>query len=174
MCQAKSQAVGIPPTPAEQGGKGTHDQSHGQTPKQQQSTISPAQHTRNKTTGTVPASAISTAGDRKKDREDKTASKAAVTVAQPAANDDGYVCIRVPKEKIAPVDTGLIETVPHHVSQSAGPQNTAPVLDSIPVQLPAPTSQQWRGGSNTLSYPRVSVGSGDTWIRWAQKRNWPR
>ena len=36
--------------------------------------------------------------------------------------------------------TGQTEPVQHHVSQSAGPQNAAPVLQSVPVQLPAPTS----------------------------------
>ena len=62
-----------------------------------------------------------------------------VTGAEPAApaastqKDDDYVDIRVPREKVAPVNTG--RTVQHHVSQSAGPQNAAPVLQSIPVQL---------------------------------------
>ena len=54
----------------------------------------------------------------------------------------------------------------HHVSQSAGPQNVAPVLQSVPVQLPVPASQQCLGDSGTISYARVSVlqpgGSGDT------------
>ena len=74
--------------------------------------------------------------------------------------------IRVPREKVAPVDTELTETVHHHGSQSAGPQNTAPVLQSVPMQLPASASQQWLGDSSTISYARVSVlqpgGSGDT------------
>ena len=73
---------------------------------------------------------------------------------------------RVPREKVAPVDTGRTETVQRHVSQSPGPQNGAPVLQSVPVQLPAPASQQWLGDSSTISYARVSVlqpgGSGDT------------
>ena len=87
----------------------------------------------------------------------------------PAAStqkDDDYVYIRVSREKVAPVDTGRTETVQHHVSQSAGPQNAAPVLQSAPMQLPAPASQQWLGDSGTISYARVSVlhpgGSGDT------------
>ena len=50
-----------------------------------------------------------------------------------------------------PVDTGLTETVQHHVSQSAGPQN------SVPVWLPAPASQQWFGDSTIISYARVSI-----------------
>ena len=94
-----------------------------------------------------------------------------VTGTEPAApaastqTDDDYVYIRVPLEKVAPVDTGRTETVQHRVSQSAGPQNAAPVLQSVPVQLPAPASQQWLGDSSTISYSRVSVlqpgGSGD-------------
>ena len=81
--------------------------------------------------------------------------------ASPAAstqNGDVYVYIRVPREKLVPVDTGLTETVQHHISQSAGPQN------SVPVQ--APVLYQWLGDSRTISYARVSVlqlgGSGDT------------
>ena len=65
-----------------------------------------------------------------------------------------------------PVDNGLTETVQHQVSKSAGPQNAAPILHSVPVQLPAPASQQLCGDSSTISYARVSVlqpgGSGDT------------
>ena len=36
--------------------------------------------------------------------------------------DDDYVYIRVTREKVVPVGTGFIETVQHHVSQSAGPE----------------------------------------------------
>ena len=76
------------------------------------------------------------------------------------------MCLRVAREKVAPVDTGHTKMVQHHVSQSAGPQNAAPVLRAVPVQLPAPASQQWLGDSSTISYSRVSVlqpgGSGDT------------
>ena len=75
-----------------------------------------------------------------------------------------YIC--VPREKVAPVDTGRTETVQHHDSQSAGPQNSAPVLQSVPVQLPAPSSQQWLGDYSTISTTRLSIlepgGSGDT------------
>ena len=81
-------------------------------------------------------------------------------------NDDHYEYIRVPREKMAPVNNGLTETVQHQVSDSAGPQNAAPVLHSVPVQPPAPASQQWRRDSSTMSYTRVSVvqpgGCGDT------------
>ena len=74
--------------------------------------------------------------------------------------------IRVPGEKVAPLDAGRTETVQQHVSQRAGPQNAARFLQSVPVQLPAPASQQWLGDSSTISYARVSVlqpgGSGDT------------
>ena len=115
-----------------------------------------------------PASATLTAGASGY----KTASKAVVTAIEPAApaasteKVDDYVYIRVPREKVAPVDNGRTETVQHHVSQSAGPQNAAPVLQSVPVQLPAPASQQCLGDSGTISYARVSVlqsgGSGDT------------
>ena len=62
--------------------------------------------------------------------------------------------------------TERTETVRHHVSQSAGPQNAAPILQSVPMQLPAPASQQCLGDSGTISCARVSVlqpgGSGDT------------
>ena len=102
----------------------------------------------------------------------KTVPKAAVTETEPAApetsrqNDDDYVHIRVPQERIAPVDHGLTETVQHQVSQSAGPHNAAPVFHSVPVQLPARASQQSCGDTSHISYARVSVlqpgGSGDT------------
>ena len=74
--------------------------------------------------------------------------------------------IRVPRKTVARVDTGRTETVQHDVSHSAGPQIAAPVLQLVPVQLPAPTSQQWLGDPSTISYACVSVfqpgGSGDT------------
>ena len=69
-----------------------------------------------------------------------------VTKTEPAApeaftqNDEDYVYIRVPREKMAPVDNGLTETVQHQVSHSAGPQNAAPVLHTVPVQLAATAS----------------------------------
>ena len=101
----------------------------------------------------------------------KTALKAVVTEMEPAApeastqNDDDYVYIRVPRAKTAPVDNVLTETVQHQVSKSAGPQNAAPVLHSVPVQPPAPASTQWRGGSRTIYPARVAVvqpgGCGD-------------
>ena len=87
----------------------------------------------------------------------KTASKAMVTETEPAVpepstqNDNDYVYIRVPRERMAPVDQGLTETVRHQVSQSAGPQSAAPVLHSVPVQLPAPASQQSCGDTSTIS-----------------------
>ena len=74
--------------------------------------------------------------------------------------------IRVPREKVAPVDTGRTETVHHHVSPSVGSQIAAPLLESVPVQLLAPASQPRVGDCGTISYARVSVlqsgGSGDT------------
>ena len=64
------------------------------------------------------------------------------------------------------MDNGLNETVRHQVSQSAGPQNAATALRSVPVKLPAPASQQSYGDSSTILFARVSVlqpgGSGDT------------
>ena len=79
---------------------------------------------------------------------------------------DDNMYIRVPREKMAPVDTERTETVQHHVSQSAGPQSAARVLQSFPVQLPVPASQQCLGDSGNISYARVSVlqpgGSGAT------------
>ena len=148
-------------------GKGVHGLSHGQTPiQQQQSPSGPAQHTRSKTTGMAPAAATPRASAY------QTASKAVVTDTEPAApepsrqNADDYVYIRMPRERMAPVDYGLTETVQHQVSQSAGPQNAAPVLHSVPVQLPASASQRSCGDSSTISYARVSFlqpgGSGDT------------
>ena len=120
-------------------GKGVHGQSDGHAPmqqqqQQQQSPSGPAQHTRSKITGTAPASATPTAGVSRY----KTATKAVVTDTEPAApaastQNDDHVYIRVPREKVAAVDTGLTETVQHHFSQSSGPQNTAPVLHSVPV-----------------------------------------
>ena len=110
-------------------GKYIHGLSHGQAPKQQrqqqqqQSTSDPVQHTQSKTTGTVPASATPTAGANGY----KTASKAVVPETDPAApaastqNDNRYAYIRVPREKVAPVDTGITDTVRHHVSQSTRP-----------------------------------------------------
>ena len=83
----------------------------------------------------------------------------------PTQKDADYDYIGVPREKVAPVDTGRTETVQHHISQSAGPQNTQPVFQSVPVQLPAPSSQQCFGDSGTISSVRVSIwqhgGSGD-------------
>ena len=129
-------------------GKDIHGQGHGHAPKQQQQpqqfTSSPAPHTRSKAAGTVPASATPTAGAS----GHKTTSKAVVTGTEPAApaastqKDDDYVYIWMPREKLAPVDTGRTETVQRHVCQSVGPQNAAPVLQSVPVHLPAPASQQ--------------------------------
>ena len=93
----------------------------------------------------------------------QTVSKAVVTKTEAAApgastqDDDDYVYIRVPQEKMAPVDNGFTETVPHQVSQSAGRQNAALVLHSDPVQPPAPASQLWRGDSSTTYSARVAV-----------------
>ena len=53
---------------------------------------------------------------------------------------------------MAPVNNGLTETVQHQVSLSARPQNAAPVRHSVPVQPPAPASQQPCGDSSTISY----------------------
>ena len=93
----------------------------------------------------------------------QTVSKAVVTKTEPAApeastqNDEDYVYIRQPREKMAPVDNGLTETVQNQVSQSAGLQNAAPVLHTVPVQPAATASQQWRGDSSTLYSVRVAV-----------------
>ena len=107
----------------------------------------------------VPASANPTAGASGY----KTASKAVVTGIEPAApaasteKDDDYVYIRMPRGKVAPVDTGRIETAQQNFSHRAGPQNAAPVLQSVPVHRSAPASQQCLADSGTISYPRVSV-----------------
>ena len=151
-------------------GRGVRGQSHGQDPQQQQhqqqqqqhSTSGPAQHTPGKATGMGPASATPTAGASGY----KTTSKAVVTGTEPAApvastqQDHDYVYVRVPREKVAPVDTGRTETVQHHVSQSGGPQNAAPVLQSVPVQLPAPASQECLRDSSTIlsvSYTHLTL-----------------
>ena len=141
-------------------GKGVHCQSHGQDPKQQQhqqqqqqrSMSGPAQHTRKNATGMAPASATLIAGASGY----KSASKVVVTGIEPATpaastEKDDNVYIPVPRQKVAPVDTGRTETVQHHVSQSAGPQKVAPVLQSVPVQPPAPASQQCLAHSGIIS-----------------------
>ena len=78
---------------------------------------------------------------------------------------------------MAPVEYGPTETVQHLVSQSAESQNAAPVLHSVPVQLPAPASQQSCGDTGTISYAGVSVYSRvevviQAWIRWRPNRPW--
>ena len=82
--------------------------------------------------------------------------------------DDDYVHLHVPRKNVARVDIGRTETVQHDVYQSAGPQITAPVLQLVPVQLPAPASKQLLGDSSTISYACGSVfqpgGSGDTTV----------
>ena len=72
--------------------------------------------------------------------------------------DDDYVYIRGPREKVVPVDTRLTEMVQHRTSESTGPQNAAPVLQSVPVQLPAPVSQ-WLGDSSTVLYTRLGLAA---------------
>ena len=145
--------------------------------QQQQFPSGPAQRTRSKTTGMARASATPRAGAY------KTASKAVVTETEPAApepsrqNDDDCVYIRVPWEMMAPVDYGLTETVQHQVPHNAGPQNAAPVLHSVPVQLPVLASQQSCGDTSTISCARVSVlqpgGSGDTSVETVEtERTW--
>ena len=74
----------------------------------------------------APASATPTAGTSWY----KTASKAVVTGIEPAApaasteKDDDYEYIHVPREKVAPVDTGCTETVQHHVPRALGRKMT--------------------------------------------------
>ena len=113
--------------------KGVHGQSHGNTckhQKQEKSTSGLAQHTWCTAIGTVPASTTLKAGAS----WDKTGSKAVVTGTEPAApavfkqKDDEYVNIRVPRDKVAPVDTERSEMIRHRVSSSAGPNPSAPVL----------------------------------------------
>ena len=93
----------------------------------------------------------------------QTTSKVVVTKTTPAApeastqNDEHYVYLRVPREKMAPVDIGLTETVKHQVSQSARPQNAAPVLHTNLVQPAATASPQWRGDCSAIGFARVAV-----------------
>ena len=138
-------------------GKGVHVRSHGQTPmQQQQSTSGPAQHTRSKTTGMAPASATPRASPY------KTASKAVVTETEPAApepsrqNDDDYVYIRGPRDRLALVDYGLTEMVQHRMSQSWATRcsGSSSLRSGIAA---APASQQSCGDSSIISYARVSV-----------------
>ena len=89
-----------------------------------------------------------------------------VATATSTRQVDDNVYIRVPREKVAPVNTERTQTVQQHVSQSSAPSNATPVLQSAPVQLPAPAAKQWRGDLRTILYARASVshpgGSGDT------------
>ena len=104
MWQARTQTMGLSPKLAGKAGKGVRGQSHGQTPTQQQQfTNGPAQHTWSKTTGMVPASATPRANGY------QIASKAVVRKTTPAAPEASTqnVYIRVPREKMAPVDNGL-------------------------------------------------------------------
>ena len=131
--------------------KGMHGQSHSTSPTQQQQSINDSyQYTRSKTAGMPPASATPRSSAY------KTGSKAVVTETEPAApeastqDDDDYVYHRVPREKMAPLNNGLTETVQHQVSQSAGQQYAVTVLHFVRVQTPAPASQQLHGGSSTV------------------------
>ena len=80
-----------------------------------------------------------------------TGTEPAATAASTQKVDDN-VSISVPREKVAPVDTERTETVQHYVSQSAGPQNAVPLLQSVSVRLPAPASQHRIGGSQSILY----------------------
>ena len=67
----------------------------------------------------------------------KTASNAVVTGIEPAApaasteKDDDHVYNCVPREKVAPVDTGRNETVQHHVQERwAAKCRTSPSISS--------------------------------------------
>ena len=71
--------------------------------------------------------------------------------------------IRVPRENVPPVDTRRTEKVQHHVSQSAGPQNVAPVFQSVKVELPQPASQQCLGDSRTISYACPGLAAWRVW-----------
>ena len=68
-----------------------------------------------------------------------------VTETDPAAsetstlNDENFVHILVPRERMAPLDNRLIITVEHQVSQSAGPHDATPVLHFVAGEMPAPT-----------------------------------
>ena len=84
-----------------------------------------------------------------------------VTKTEPAAPEastqSNNVYIRVPREKMAPVDNGLTETVQHQATHSAGPHNAAPVYHTVLVQPAATASQQWRGDSSTIYSARAAV-----------------
>lgn len=58
---------------------------------------------------------------------------------------------------MAAVANGVNVSVQRQVSQSAGPRNAAPVLRSVPVQPPAPGSQQWRGDASNIVSAHISV-----------------
>ena len=93
----------------------------------------------------------------------QAATKSVAAETAPAAheaftrNDEAYVYIRVPGEKMAPVGNGLTETVQHEDFHSPGPQNLATYLHAVPMQPAATVSQQWRGDSSTIYSPRASV-----------------
>ena len=175
LWQARSQAMGLTPNPAGQGGERRSWPEPRPGPQETAASVAAAAiHKRSRSAYPEqshrddPASATPTA----EASGYKTASTAVVTGIEPAApavsteKDDDYVYIRVPREKVASVDTGRTKPLQHLVSQSAGPQNAAPVFQSVPVQLPTPPSQQCLGDSDTISYARVSVSqpgqSGDT------------
>ena len=157
-------------------GKGVHGQSHGQDPKQQQhqqqqqqSTSGPAQYTWSRVTGMAPASATPTAGASGY----KTASKAVVTRIKPAApaasteKDDDYVYIRVPREKVAPVDTGRTETVaaPCFSERWAAKCRTSPSISSS-AAAGTRVAVSWRFRHH---FVRACLGLA-TWRVWRYER----
>ena len=159
-------------------GKGVHDQSHGQTPVQQQPSPSgPAQHTRSKTTGMVPATATPRASAH------KTASKAVVTETEPAApepsrrNDDNYVYIRVPRERMAPVGMGSLRRCSTRCLRALGQRMQRQFFTpfrcscrhprrSSHVVIPAPFHTR---ASQSYSLVEVVIRA---WIRWRPNRTW--
>ena len=113
----------------------------------------------------------------------KTASKAVVTETEPAApepskwNNYDYVGIRVPRERMAPVDYELTETVQYQVSQSAGPKNAAQFFTPIRCSCPHPRrsrhvvipAQFYTRVARSYSQVEVVIRA---WIRGRPNRAW--
>ena len=125
----------------------------------------------------APASAIPRASGY------KIASKVVVTKTEPAAhkasmqNDDDYVYIRVPREKVVPVDSGLTEMVQHRYPRALGHRKQRQFFTpfrcscrhprrSSRMVIPAPFhTRVFR------SYRWVEVVI-RAWIRWRPHRTW--
>ena len=76
---------------------------------------------------------------------------------QASTENDNDVYIHVPREGVGPVNTGLTETVHHHVRQGTKQVEANPVLLSVLVQLLARASQQCGWIFITILCKRLSI-----------------